>query len=166
MHISAKADYAIRAMLEIAQHDPAIVTAETIAAGQELPRTFMVSILSDLRRAGLVRAQRGSSGGYLLTRSPRDVSLGEVIRAVDGPLAEVHGMRSGEGAYTGVAAHLPDVWTALRSSLALVLDETTLHHALTGRLPPRVRRILDAPAVRSGEPARRSTAGTDLQPGS
>ncbi|GIG19546.1 Rrf2 family transcriptional regulator [Cellulomonas chitinilytica] len=148
MHISAKSDYAIRAALEIAQREPDVVTADTIAGGQGLPRTFVVSILADLRRAGLVRAHRGSSGGYVLTRPASDVTLGSIIRAVDGPLGQVHGLRPDEVEYPGVAEHLPDVWVAVRSSLRLVLDGTTLQHALTGRLPAPVARMRDAPGAR------------------
>jgi len=156
MHISAKSDYAIRAALEIARHEPEVVTAETIASGQDLPRRFIVSILSDLRCADLVRAQRGSAGGYVLTRPARDITLGDVMRAVDGPLGEVHGLRPDDAAHAGAAQHLPDVWVALRTSLRQVLDETTLHDALTGELPAHVRRMVDAPAGRAPGAGRRS----------
>jgi Rrf2 family protein len=144
MHISAKSDYAIRAALEIARREPDVVTAETIATTQDLPRRFIVSILSDLRCADLVRAQRGPTGGYVLTRPARDITLGAIVRAVDGPLAEVHGLHPGVDADVGAAQHLPDIWVALRTSLCRVLDETTLEHALTGRLPAHVRRLRDA----------------------
>jgi Rrf2 family protein len=144
VQISAKSDYAIRAALEIARREPALVTAETIVAGQDLPRKFVESILADLRRAGLVYTQRGSAGGYALTRPAREVTLGAIIRAVDGPLAEVHGSRPHETVYTGVAEHLPQIWVAVRCSLRRVLDETTLQHALTGRLPAHVRRLTEA----------------------
>ena len=148
MHISAKADYAIRAALEIAHREPEVVTAEIISGAQAVPRRYVVSILSDLRRADLVRASRGSTGGYTLTRPAREISLGDIVRGVDGPLAEVAGAPPERAAHGGVAQHLPDVWVALRASLQTVLDETTLQDALTGDLPAHVRRMADAPGAR------------------
>ncbi|GAA3564592.1 Rrf2 family transcriptional regulator [Amycolatopsis ultiminotia] len=143
MQISAKSDYAIRAALEIARREPELVTATEIVNGQDLPRKFVEAILSDLRRAGLVHTQRGSAGGYALTRPAREVSLGAIIRAVDGPLTAVRGVRPHETSYTGAAEHLPQLWVALRCSLRRVLDETTLQHILTGRLPAGVRRLTE-----------------------
>jgi Rrf2 family protein len=148
MHISAKADYAIRAALEIAHREPDVVTAEVISGAQQVPRRYVVSILSDLRRADLVRASRGSAGGYTLTRPAREISLGDIIRGVDGPLAEVAGSRPEDAAHAGVAQHLPDIWVALRTSLRQVLDRTTLQDALTGDLPDDVRRLAERPRAR------------------
>jgi Rrf2 family protein len=145
VQISARADYAIRAALEIARREPDVVTAEVITAEQDLPRKFTEAILTDLRRAGLVHTQRGSAGGYTLTRPAREITLGAVIRAVDGPLAEVRGLRPHETTYTGVAEHLPEVWVAVRHAIRRVLDETTLEQTLTGRLPAHVRRMSTAP---------------------
>jgi Rrf2 family protein len=145
VHISAKADYAIRALLILASRSPGLVTLEELAAQQGLPRKFVEAILSELRRAGLVRSQRGADGGYALARPATEITLGAVIRVVDGPLAEVRGLRPHETVYTGVAEHLPDVWVAMRSSLRTVLDETTLGHVLTGTLPPHVRRMAQEP---------------------
>lgn len=141
MQISAKSEYAIRALLELAAREPDLVKAETIVADQELPRKFVESILADLRRAGLVRSTRGADGGYQLTRPAREISLGAVMRAVDGPLAEVRGLRPHETTYTGVAEHLPEVWIALRANVRRILDETTLQQVLAGRLPAHVRRL-------------------------
>jgi Rrf2 family protein len=145
VEISAKTDYAIRALLGLAQRAPELVKVDAIIAEQQLPRKFVEAILGELRRAGIVRSQRGADGGYALARSATEVTLGQVIRAVDGPLAEVRGLRPHETTYTGVATHLPEVWVAVRASLRRVLDETTLHHVLTGRLPPHVRRMVEAP---------------------
>ena len=145
MQISAKTDYAIRALLSLAVHEPELVKVDVVVAEQGLPRKFVEAILGELRRSGLVRSQRGAEGGYALARPAREVTLGAVIRAVDGPLAEVRGRRPHETAYSGVAQHLPEVWVAVRASLRRVLDDTTLEHVLTGKLPPHVRRMLDSP---------------------
>ena len=145
MHISARGDYAVRAALGLAAAYPATVSSATLAADQHLPRKFLEAILADLRRAGLVRSQRGMEGGYLLTRPPNDIAVGEVLRAVDGPLAEVRGLRPDQTSYEGAATHLPDVWVAVRASLRQVLDETTLEQVLTGRLPEHVRRLVAEP---------------------
>ncbi len=145
MQISAKTDYAIRALLNLAAKEPDLVKVDTIVREQGMPRKFVEAILGELRRAQLVRSQRGAEGGYALARPAAEITLGAVIRAVDGPLAEVRGLRPHETTYGGVAAHLPDVWVAVRSSLRKVLDETTLDQVLTGTLPPHVRRLVDDP---------------------
>ena len=145
MQISAKSDYAIRALLNLAAHEPELVKVDVLVREQGLPRKFIEAILGELRRASIVRSQRGADGGYALARPASEITLGSVIRAVDGPLAEVRGLRPHETAYEGVAQHLPDVWVAVRTSLRRVLDETTLAHVLTGKLPPAVRRLLDEP---------------------
>jgi Rrf2 family protein len=145
VQISAKSDYAVRAMLELAAHGPDLVKAELLIAHQGLPRKFVEAILSELRRADLIRSQRGSDGGYALARPPSKISLGAIIRAVDGPLAEVRGLRPHETTYEGAAHHLPDVWVAVRASLRNVLDETTLAQVLKGTLPPHVKRMVDSP---------------------
>ena len=114
------------------------MSVETLSFRQTLPRKFLEAIVADLRSAELVTSTRGARGGYSLAREPRDISLGEVFRAVDGPLAEVRGLRPHETAYEGVATHLPTVWVALRASLRSVLDETSLADVLSGDLPERV----------------------------
>lgn len=145
MEISAKTDYAVRALLALAAGAPDLVKIDTVVAEQQLPRKFVEAILGELRRAGLVRSRRGAEGGYALARPANEITLGQVIRAVDGPLAEVRGLRPNETRYTGVAVHLPEVWVAVRASLRSVLDETTLQHVLSGKLPPHVRRMVEAP---------------------
>jgi Rrf2 family protein len=147
VEISAKSDYAVRALLGLAAHTPNLVKVDLIIGEQRLPRKFVEAILGELRRAGLVRSQRGAEGGYALARPASDITLGAVIRAVDGPLAEVRGLRPDQTTYTGVAQHLPEVWVAVRASLRRVLDETTLQHVLTGKLPPHVRRMVDTPGA-------------------
>jgi Rrf2 family protein len=145
MQISAKADYAIRAMLELAAHGPDLVKAELLISHQGMPRKFVESILAELRRADLLLSQRGTDGGYALARPPSKVTLGSILRAVDGPLAEVHGLRPNETTYDGAAKHLPNVWVAVRASLRKVLDETTLAQVLDGDLPRHVQRMIDTP---------------------
>jgi Rrf2 family protein len=145
VEISAKTDYAIRALLGLASRAPDLVKVDVLIAEQDLPRKFVEAILGELRRAGLVRSQRGAEGGYALARPPSEIMLGAVLRAVDGPLAEVRGLRPDETTYKGVAQHLPDVWVAVRASLRRVLDETSLQHVLTGKLPAHVKRMIEAP---------------------
>src|ERR1700735_4780797 len=110
MEISAKSDYAVRSLLALAAQYPDLVKHDVVIAEQQLPRKFVEAILGELRRAGIVRSQRGADGGYALARPPAEVTLGAIIRAVDGPLAEVRGLRPNETTYSGVAEHLPDVW--------------------------------------------------------
>ena len=145
MQISAKSDYAVRALLCLAAHEPDLVKADVVVREQGLPRKFVEGILGELRRSGLVRSQRGADGGYALARPAADITVAAVIRAVDGPLAEVRGLRPHETSYSGVAAHLPEVWVAVRASLRTVLDETTIADVLSGVLPDHVRRLAAAP---------------------
>ncbi len=148
MDISARTDYAVRAMLTLAlaqAEGVGPVSVEGLAQRQDLPRKFLEAIVADLRGAGLVRSTRGAKGGYTLARPASEVSLGDVFRAVDGPLAEVRGLRPHETRYEGVARHLPTVWVAVRSSLREVLDGTSLEALLTGRLPEHVQAMADAP---------------------
>jgi len=145
VQISAKTDYAVRALLSLAVREPDLVKIDTVIGEQGLPRKFVEAILGDLRRAGIVRSQRGAEGGYALARPAKDITLGQVIRAVDGPLAEVRGLRPHETTYAGVAEHLPSVWVAVRASLRRVLDETTVADVLSGALPEHVRRLTDEP---------------------
>ncbi|GGB45959.1 hypothetical protein GCM10011492_41420 [Flexivirga endophytica] len=144
MQITARSDYAVRSALELAAAYPHLLTIDRIVSDQDMPRKFVEAILSQLRRSGLVQTQRGCAGGYALTRDPSKIFVGEVIRSVDGPLAEVHGIRPHELEYEGVATHLPDLWVALRSSMRTVLDTVSLAQLVAGRLPARVRKLNDA----------------------
>jgi len=145
VEISAKSDYAVRALLVLADHEPDLVKIDVVVGEQQLPRKFVEAILGDLRRAGIVRSMRGADGGYALARPATEISLGSVIRAVDGPLAEVRGLRPDEMNYTGLAEHLPGVWVAVRASLRRVLDETSLRQLLTGELPSHVQALVADP---------------------
>ncbi|MEI8051328.1 MAG: Rrf2 family transcriptional regulator [Actinomycetes bacterium] len=137
MHIPAKADYGVRALLVLAESgEPE--TAERLAAVQGLPARFLGAILNDLRRAGLVVSQRGSEGGYRLSRPASEISLAEVIRALVGPLAEIRGQRPEVTEYEGAAENLQDVWVAVRSALRGVLEHVTLEQVATGSLPENV----------------------------
>jgi Rrf2 family protein len=145
VQISAKSDYAVRALLSLASHEPDLVKVDVVVAEQGLPRKFVEAILGELRRGGLVRSQRGADGGYALAKPAAEITIASVIREVDGPLAEVRGLRPHETTYSGVAEHLPQVWVAVRAAIRAVLDETTLADVLRGELPPHVAELLDAP---------------------
>jgi Rrf2 family protein len=123
------------------------VSVDTLAHRQKLPRKFLEAILGDLRRAGIVVSQRGPSGGYTLSRPATEISLGDIFRVVDGPLAEVRRLRPHETTYDGVAEHLPVVWVAVRASLRRVLDGTSLEQLLTGDLPVEVRHLAQDPGA-------------------
>ena len=142
MRITAKVDYAVRAALELAAaggNGP--VKAERIAEAQDVPLKFLENILGDLRTAGLVRSQRGPEGGYWLARDPAEVHVGDVIRAVEGPLASVRGEAPEELEYQGTAGSLQDVWIAVRANLRAVLDDVTLADVAGGELPDEVSRL-------------------------
>jgi len=140
MRISAKADYAVRAAAELATASPAgrPVKGEQLAAAQEIPPRFLENILADLRNAGLLSARRGADGGYALTRAPGEISVAEVLRAVEGPLAAVQGSCPEGLHYQGAAARLPEVWVALRANLRAVLERVTLADLASGELPESV----------------------------
>lgn len=145
MDISAKTDYAVRALLTLAAKADGPVSVEELARRQDLPKKFLEAILGDLRRGGLVTSQRGPSGGYALARPADAIHLGDVFRVVDGPLAEVHGLRPQHTSYSGAAQHLPLVWVAVRASLRAVLDETTIADVLAGTVPRHVRELAEGP---------------------
>ena len=145
MQISARGDYAVRAALGLAAAHPNLLSAQAIAQQQGLPHKFLEAVLADLRRAGLVRAQRGADGGYTLTQPPSEITVGRILRAVDGPLAGVRGLRPEETAYNGAAQNLPRLWVAVRAAVRDVVDEVTLADLVTGRMPARVRRLTTKP---------------------
>ena len=126
MRVSAKVDYALRALAELAVAPPGPVKAEQLATAQEIPLKFLENILLELRRAEIVASQRGAEGGYRLAKPPEEVSLADVIRAVEGPIATVRGARPEDVAYIGAASGLRDVWIELRASMRGVLEETSL----------------------------------------
>ena len=126
MHVSAKVDYALRAMAELAAATRVPVTTERLANAQAIPAKFLESIMLELRHAGLVVSRRGAEGGYQLARPAAEISLADVIRAVEGPLATVRGIRPENISYVGAAAGLREVWIDLRSAMRSVLEQTTL----------------------------------------
>jgi Rrf2 family protein len=146
MRVSAKVDYAVRAGAELAAaagHGPQ--KGDRIAQAQEIPLKFLENILLDLKHAGLVQSQRGAEGGYWLARAPEEISLADVIRAVEGPIANVRGQRSEEVEYAGAATPLRDVWVAVRASLRAVLESVSLADLAAGRLPDEVAAIAADP---------------------
>jgi Rrf2 family protein len=145
VNISAKTDYAIRALLMLAEAPGQSISVEALAQRQSLPRKFLEAIFADLRRGQLVQSRRGAHGGYSLTRPADQVMLGDIFRAVDGPLAEVRGLRPDQTTYVGVAEHLPVIWVALRASLRRVLDDTTLAQLLSGELSDHVQYLARDP---------------------
>jgi Rrf2 family protein len=142
MHISARGDYAVRAAVALAAAHPGTVSAQALAAEQDMPRKFLETILADLRRAGLVHSTRGVDGGYTLARPPTEIMVGDVLRAVDGPLAAVRGLRPEQTSYAGTAVHLQELWVAVRAAVRRVLDEVSLAEVEKGRLPAHVRKLI------------------------
>jgi len=148
VRVSARADYAIRGLLELAAAGPdRPVRAEAIAKAQAIPSKYLENLLVDLRRARLVASQRGVNGGYRLARAASAITLADVIRAIDGPLAGVRDDAPEDVTYPGVAAPLRDVWVALRASMRTVLEAVTLADLAAGRLPAAVRRRLQDPGA-------------------
>lgn len=142
MHVTARADYAVRAVIELASLRPTSATRQQLAEAQNIPSKFLETILGDLRRVGIVEAQRGASGGYRLARDPAKITLAEVVRATEGPLAAVRGLPPEDTLYPGPAAPLTQVWVALRASLRDVLEATTIANILTDELPDQVTSLL------------------------
>ncbi len=142
MRLSAKADYALRASVALAALGDGHVKAEAIAHAQSIPLRFLEQILLDLKHAGLVASQRGAEGGYWLARPPAEIALADVIRAVEGPLANVRGVRPEELEYEGAAEALREVFVALRANIRAVLEEVTLADVAAGELPDRLRELV------------------------
>lgn len=145
MRVSAKADYAIRAAVELAAAGDGPVKGDQIAQAQEIPPNFLENIMGDLRNAGIVASRRGAEGGYWLARPAAEITLADVIRAVDGPLANVRGIRSEQLEYQGSAQPLRDVWVAVRASVRAVLEGVTLDDVARGRLPRTVASLTRDP---------------------
>jgi Rrf2 family protein len=145
MRTTAKVDYAARAAIELAASGPDPVSAERLAEAQDIPVNFLENILLDLRRAGIVDSRRGASGGYLLARPAKEITLADVVRAVEGPLASVRGLSPDALDYEGSSEHLRDVWVALRSAVRSVLEHVTLADVAGGKLPAHVTRLTREP---------------------
>jgi Rrf2 family protein len=138
MRVSAKSDYALRAVIELAAAGDGPVKGERIAQAQEIPLKFLENILGDLRHAGLVRSQRGAEGGYWLARAADAITVADVVRAVDGPIANVRGVGPESVEYVGAAEPLRDVWVAVRANLRAVLERVTVGDIARGELPERI----------------------------
>jgi Rrf2 family protein len=149
VRVSAKADYAVRAMIELARGtEVSPVQSEQISAGQEIPPRFLDTILTELRYAGLVEGRQGAEGGYWLARPPADLTLAEIVSEVDGPLATVHGEPPDELSFRGGTEPLRDVWIALRANIREILEAVTIADIVAGKLPEPVRGLVSDPEVR------------------
>jgi Rrf2 family protein len=147
MRLSARADYALRAAIELAASGGGHVTADSLARSQAIPGKFLEAILTQLRRAGLVRSQRGPDGGFWLARPASEISLADIIRAIDGPLVGVRGERPENLGYIGAAEPLQTVWIALRANERAILEDVSLDHIVSGHLPDEVRKLADNPGA-------------------
>lgn len=145
MHITAKADYAVRTLIELAAAGGLPGKAEALAGAQNIPHKFLESVLSDLRRADLVRSRRGPDGGYWLARPPAEISVADIVRAVEGPLASVRGQRPEDVDYPGPAKPLQLVWLAVRANMRAVLEGVFLADIVDGDLPPFVSELIADP---------------------
>jgi Rrf2 family protein len=146
VRISAKVDYAVRAAIELAAADAERPTkGDAIAKAQRIPIKFLENILADMRHAGLVASRRGAEGGYWLAQPATEVTVADVIRAVEGPLASVRGGRPEDVDYAGNAEPLQRVWIAVRASLRTVVERVTLADLASGDLPSHVRELADDP---------------------
>jgi Rrf2 family protein len=142
VRLSARVEYAVRAALELAAVAPAPMRSDELASAQDVSPSFLVNIMSELRRAGIVRSERGAGGGYRLARPPEEITIADVMRAVQGNLADVHGVHPEELVYPGAAASLRDVWVAARASYRRVLERVSLADVVSGELPEGVADLL------------------------
>src|SRR5690349_2096579 len=145
VRVSAKADYALRAVIELAASPDGPVKGERIAQAQEIPLKFLENILGDLRHAGIVRSQRGAEGGYWLARPAEEITVADIVRAVEGPIANVRGLGPEAVEYAGSAERLRDVWIAVRANLRAVLEHVTLADPARGELPGQVQELARDP---------------------
>jgi Rrf2 family protein len=151
VRVSAKVDYAVRAGIELAAApDEGPIKGDRISTEQEIPLNFLENILLDMRQAGLVRSQRGRDGGYWLALPPDEISVADVIRAVEGPLATVRGERAEELRYAGAAEPLQEVWVAVRANLRAVLERVTLRDIVDASLPDPVGALTRDPEAWHG----------------
>lgn len=148
MRITAKEDYAVRAMLELALAHEQPLKREEIAQAQAIPTAFLQNILMELRHAELVEAQRGRDGGFRLGRAPAEISLADIIRAVSGPLATIRGSRPQSLDYKPSADALRETWIALRANIRDVLEHVTLADLSAQKLPASIRKLAEKPANR------------------
>jgi Rrf2 family protein len=156
MRISARVDYAVRAMAELALTGSEPRKAEQIALSQDIPLKYLLGIFADLKRSHLVRGHRGPEGGYTLSRAADDITLADVFRAVDGPLADIHDQSLSTISYPGAASALPEVWMAVRASLRRALESVSVAELARGELPEAVQEL--AEEYRSATASRRAAA--------
>jgi len=145
MRLSARADYALRAAIELAAASSGHVTADQLARAQQIPGKFLETILTQLRRAGIIRSQRGPDGGFWLARPAAEISLADIIRAIDGQLLGVRGERPENVSYPGAAEPLQRVWIALRANERAVLETVTLADIVNSKLPDAIQLLVDSP---------------------
>ncbi|MEV5647790.1 Rrf2 family transcriptional regulator [Nocardia sp. NPDC052254] len=153
MHVTARVDHAVRILLEIARAQPDAVKAETIATAQGISPKILESIAAELRRADLVVSRRGPDGGYRLARPAEGISVADVIRAVEGPLASVRGQRPEDVEYSGVAAPLQRVWIALRVNIRAVLEQVSIADIAQDELPEFITGLTADPGAWTRRPA-------------
>jgi Rrf2 family protein len=149
MHVSAKVDYGMRALLALADSRDSTtrLKGDVIASTQQIPFKFLEGILAQLRTAGMISSQRGPDGGYRLDRDPALITVADVIRALEGPLADVRGERPESTTYSGPAEHLQEVWIAVRVALRSVVEHVTLADVASGELPAAVTDLLSEPGA-------------------
>jgi Rrf2 family protein len=148
MRVTARADYAVRAAIELVGASAAAPRkADSVAVAQSIPLSFLENILNQLKSAGIVRSQRGPEGGWWLSRPPETLSVADVIRGVEGPLATVRGERPEHLAYEGASESLQEVWIALRANIRAVLEHVTLADLASGKLPKQVIALSRVPAA-------------------
>jgi Rrf2 family protein len=146
VRISAKADYAVRAAVELAAApDEKPVKAERIATAQGIPLNFLENILGELRHSGIVRSHRGAEGGFRLAKPAADISIADIIRAVEGPLASVRGGPPEDSHYPGAAEALPRVWIAVRANLRSVVEHVTVADVASGSIPKSIDKLAEDP---------------------
>jgi len=145
VRVSAKADYAVRAAAELAAAGEGPVKGERLAEAQDIPLQFLEHILLELKHHGIVRARRGAKGGYWLARPAGEVTIAEIVRAVEGPIAHVQSAPPEAIEYRGNARHLQEVWIAVRASLRQVLEEVTLADLVSGEMPGIVGELIADP---------------------
>jgi Rrf2 family protein len=148
MRISAKADYAVRAVVELAAAEgDKPVKAERVATAQDIPLNFLENILGELRHAGIVRSHRGAEGGFRLAKPANEITVADVIRAVEGPLASVRGGPPEDAAYAGAATTLPRVWIAVRANLRRVVENVTIADIANSKLPRSIEKLTEDPGA-------------------
>ena len=148
MRISAKADYAVRAATELASAKQGPTKGDAIARAQDIPLRFLENILGDMRQAGIVRSQRGAEGGYWLAKPAKEITVADIIRAVEGPLAAVRGEAPEDVEYPGPAKDLQDIWIAVRAAVRSVVEHVTLADLASGNLPEEIRALGRDPDAR------------------